>query len=364
MHIRTKLLLGAIVLLAVVTFVIPQNWSSQTTTKPNTSNQIATEPSHMHMQEASSSPNQTSPNQTSTGLTPTSKSFTVIVSRRGFNGTNKPLLLNFVQGDVVHITFLYGDSPSADDNPHVIFLEGYDLRTSVISKAKPSAALDFIATETGTFAFYCVIECSGMTNLSFGRMEVRSAKTGSLSTKLRLMVHDTPVQGSPTTLMSVLTQDSKPVSNARIDFYVNTTLGTMKVATALTDQKGIATIDYSFISSGNISVKVKYAGSESLAASNQQVNITVAPHSTGPVLVKILPEPAGMESISTLPYVQGQNWVLDFRLVGVPLSHGLPLIGLILLVIGSVWTIYGYVFTQLRAIMRGSQDDRIKEQSS
>ena len=288
------------------------------------------------------------------------KHFTVVVSRNGFNGTSEPFVLNLVEGEMVHITFLYGDDDLSYDNPHVIFLVGYDLRTSLISKSNPTATMEFMATRTGAFAFYCVIPCQGMMNLESGVIEVAPRPAGTMPTSVEITVQETAVQGQAVTIQATLMQGSQPVPNVHVDFYLNTTFGPMKIGTGETDHKGVARIGYKFFSSGQVTVKVQFAGSWSLAASSNQLNLDVEPRREGPVHVSILPGFSG-ESISSLPFVRGQNRMPDLRLVGVPFSQGVPVITVIFLIVGSVWATYAYVFAQLRAIVRGSSSEQMEE---
>ena len=287
------------------------------------------------------------------------KHFVVEVTARGFNGTEGPLVLNLTQGDAVHITFLYEDHHLAYDNPHVIFLSGYDLRTGIISKSNPVVTLEFVATKTGTFVFYCVIPCQGMMNLEEGLVTVASSVTGTLPTALTAMVDGDAIQGQPAGLMATLTQASQPVPGVHVSFYVNTTPGLMKVGNAMTDQNGVARVSYTFVKSGTVSVVVEFPGSEVLAASSGLVEFSVDPRSEGEVMLSVIPGPSG-SSISTPPYVRGQNRIPDIRFVGVPLTSSVPILTVILLIVGSVWGTYVYVFAQIRAIMRGSP--KLKEE--
>lgn len=289
------------------------------------------------------------------------KSFTVVVSRHGFNGTDKTLALNLVQGDAVHITFVYGDGDLPYDNPHVIFLVGYDLRTAYISKSDPIATLDFVATETGTFAFYCLVPCEGMVNLSSGTVVVAHRPSGALPTALDVTLDGARIQGQLVDIMASLTQGSQPISNARVYFYVNTTFGLMRAGTAVTDEKGVARIGYKFTGSGNLTVIAAFAGTESLAPSDRQLNVFVESRSNEPIVVGILPDAMG-ENRPTLPYALGQNQIPDIRAVGVPLSQSLPVITLVLLIVGSVWAAYVYVFAQIRAIKSGSPPEQERKE--
>jgi heme/copper-type cytochrome/quinol oxidase subunit 2 len=289
------------------------------------------------------------------------KSFTVIVNRYGFNGTDKTLSLNLSQGDAVHITFVYGDGELSYDNPHVIFLRGYDLRTTVISRSNPIATLDFVATETGTFAFYCLVPCVGMENLSSGAVVVAPRPPGNLPTALDVMLDGATIQGQLVNMAATLAQGSQPVSNARVDFYVSTTFGPMRVGTAITDEKGVARMGYRFGESGNLAVIAEFAGTESLAPSSKQLNVLVEPRPEEPPIVGILPDAMG-ENVPRLPYAVGQNQIPDIRAVGVPLSQSLPVITLVLLIVGSVWATYAYVFAQIRAIKSGSPPEQERKE--
>ena len=289
------------------------------------------------------------------------KSFTVIVNRYGFNGTDKTLSLNLSQGDAVHITFVYGDGELSYDNPHVIFLRGYDLRTTVISRSNPIATLDFVATETGTFAFYCLVPCVGMENLSSGAVVVAPRPPGNLPTALDVMLDGATIQGQSVNMAATLAQGSQPVSNARVDFYVSTTFGPMRVGTAITDEKGVARMGYRFGESGNLAVIAEFAGTESLAPSSKQLNVLVEPRPEEPPIVGILPNAMG-ENVPRLPYAVGQNQIPDIRAVGVPLSQSLPVITLVLLIVGSVWATYAYVFAQIRAIKSGSPPEQERKE--
>ena len=289
------------------------------------------------------------------------KSFAVIVNRYGFNGTDKTLSLNLVQGDAVHIMFVYGDEDLPYDNPHVIFLVGYDLGTTVISRSDPIAALDFIATKTGTFAFYCLVPCVGMENLEYGAAVVVPRPPGSLPTTLDVALDGVTVQGQSVNMAATLAQGSQPVSNARVDFYVSTTFGPMRVGRAITDEKGLARIGYRFTASGNLAVIAAFEGTESLAPSGKQLNVFVEPRPDEPIVVGILPDAMG-ENRPTLPYALGQNQIPDIRAVGVPLSQSLPVITLVLLIVGSVWATYAYVFAQIRAIKRGSPPEQERKE--
>lgn len=288
--------------------------------------------------------------------------FTILVSRSGFNGTEGPFTLDLVQGSSVHLTFLYDDNDLPYDNPHVVFLQGYDLKTSVISRSHPYAGLDFVADRTGTFSFYCILPCEGMENLELGEVVVEPHPAGRLSTSIDVKLEGTAVQGQAVSIIATLKEGSQPISNARLSFYLNTTFGLVRLGTAVTDDQGTAIIGHSFARSGEFTVIVRFDGMEDYAPSSKLVDIHVEPDlSKGEILVSIVEGPTG-GSLSRFPYVRGQNQMPDVRLVGVPFSQGLPIVTLILLIVGSVWVAYGYVFAQIRAIKRGSPIGRDRDE--
>jgi len=287
---------------------------------------------------------------------------TILVSRSGFNGTEGPFTLDLVQGSLVHLTFLYDDNDLPYDNPHVIFLQGYDLRTSVISRSHPYASLDFVADRTGRFAFYCIVPCEGMENLELGEVVVEPHPAGQLPTSIDVMVEGNAVQGQAVSIRATLREGSQPISHARLSFYLNTTFGLVRLGTAVTDDQGTAIIGHSFARSGEFTVIVRFDGMEDYAPSSKLVDIHVEPGpNKGEILLSIVEGPTG-GSLSSLPYVRGQNQMPDVRLVGVPFFQGLPVVTLILLIVGSVWVAYGYVFAQIRAIKRGSPIARDKDE--
>ena len=99
-------------------------------------------------------------------------SFTVTVSADGFNGSGGDLFLPVTLGQQVQITFVYGDTALADDNPHEISIAGYDL-TARLSKSQPQATVTFVANETGEFNFACMNEdCQGHRRLQRGFIRV------------------------------------------------------------------------------------------------------------------------------------------------------------------------------------------------
>src|SRR3989304_4447429 len=105
-----------------------------------------------------------------------------------------------------------------------------------------------------------------MMNLESGVIEVAPRPAGTMPTSVEITVQETAVQGQAATIMATLMQGSQPVPNAHLDFYANTTFGPMKIGTGETDQKGVARIGYTFVSSGQVTVIAQFAGPDSMAA--------------------------------------------------------------------------------------------------
>ena len=102
---------------------------------------------------------------------PQQKTFIIMVSRNGFNSTDQ-FNITVNQGDQVTITFVYDDGDLQTDNPHRMTIDGFDIHTGVINKANPSVTVKFLADQSGSFNFYCVIYCVGMDKLQSGNLIV------------------------------------------------------------------------------------------------------------------------------------------------------------------------------------------------
>jgi len=98
--------------------------------------------------------------------------FTVVVNRNGFNGTLGAFNITVHQGDLVKITFVYGDTDLPYNNPHKISIEDYNIHTDQISKSNPTVTVRFTADQAGTFSFYCTIYCIGMDKMQSGNLNV------------------------------------------------------------------------------------------------------------------------------------------------------------------------------------------------
>lgn len=272
---------------------------------------------------------------TASATTNSIKSFTVFVSRFGFNNTSHELLITVYQGDVVRITFVYNDSDLNFDNPHQMRLDGYGITSQVISLTRKISTIEFTANQAGEFRFYCIIPCVGMENLQNGKLIVKIRPGTIIPTNIKLTVQQ--IEHS-TILISAKLYDynNNPIPGVIVDFYTNTTFGPLQIGSASTNNQGIATINYTLPVPRPILIIAIFKGSGSYASSNTTTAIPLYNE-------KLLP---------SLPYVSGQNHYPDLRLVGVAPPISYTLISLVLIAILSVWSLIGYVVYQILSIKK------------
>lgn len=186
--------------------------------------------------------------------------FTVIVSRYGFNGTAGSFSITVQQGDMVKITFVYGDNDLAVDNPHAIMFDGYRIQTVNIGKSNPSVTVDFVADVSGTFNFYCYIPCLGMENL-LGHLIVTPTQNQRIPTTLNLAVSNLNPESTAFQIKAtVVDENGKPMGGVPVTFYENTTFGTLFLDTVPTDSLGVAVLNYEPARMGSIQIIVENPG--------------------------------------------------------------------------------------------------------
>lgn len=98
------------------------------------------------------------------------KSIIIKVTKDGFNG--KPdLRITLKKDDKVKVTYLYADE---NGDEHQLFISGYDVFTPRFSLQDKEVSVRFTATETGTFALFCLNQnCKAHDNLN-GKITVIS----------------------------------------------------------------------------------------------------------------------------------------------------------------------------------------------
>lgn len=272
------------------------------------------------------------------------KEFTVVVGEPGFNGTWEILKIRVNQGDRVRINFVYGDVDLAQDNPHKITIEGYNIVTDPLSKGRPLIVVEFTAGQVGEFGFYCILACLGHENLQNGLLVVSLPEGGLYHTvaieithlELHTLNPDYPQLYALHVVARLRDEESRPVVGVLVDLYVNTTFGPMKVASNATEADGTTDLLYRFTPRAT-QVAAYFRGSGSYQASNITQAFTPDISITEP---------------DTTPYMRGQNSLIDLRLIGVEPGVAATLVTVLLLTVGSVWLTYAYVLRQILRIRR------------
>lgn len=274
---------------------------------------------------------------------PEVKTFIIEVSHHGFNHTSGKLAVTVNEGDRVRLVFRYADLDLQSGNPHVIYLSGYNLESTVIDAANPEAVLEFTAGQIGEFNFYCAIPCAGMSDLQLGYLVVVPSSTSKMETHMTLSAVLVGTEENELTIRARITgHDEKPVAGIVVTFQVNTTFGPMVIGTAVTDNNGIASINYDGPLHETVEIIAVFPGSGSFDRSAATVTLTIEAR-------RIERESAG------LPYSLGQNALPDIRAVGVPFYPALGIFVVLGLIVGSIWSIYALVVYQLLSIWRGEK---------
>lgn len=299
---------------------------------------------------------------------PGTKSFVIVVSKKGFNGTHSSnLALAVNEGDRVQITFI-NDS----DDRHIIEITGYEVRAE-ITLSRPESTVVFLADKLGTFTIKCsseTRECRGHDRVQDGRLEVKATgvrpprmdKTEieekppirppkPLKTELKLDVIERCFPRCPLTLIGTLTDSKgKPIVGMPITFSVNTTFGTLKLGLPYTDSKGMASVNYSIPIGRTLELVASFPGGGGYEASASHA---VRQLST----VKAATPP---EFLASFAAGGGSTY-----LVGELLAAALPLLtvrnvaaGMAVTVVLSVWGTYIYVLRQIRGIVKEGESGK------
>ncbi len=277
------------------------------------------------------------------------RTFTVIVSRNGFNGTAGTFTLNVQQGDSVRITFVYGDDDLTVDNPHAIAFEGYRIQTVNIGKSNPTVTVKFVADVSGTFNFYCYIPCLGMENL-LGHLLVAPTEGSQTPTTLNVAVTKA---GSDSFLVSATIENmsGQPLAGVPVSFYENTTFGKLFLKTVPTDAEGIAVLNYTSPRIGTVQLIAENPGSAQYRNSAKSIMITIPPHAL-PTQVegRIY---LGVKSPSQQTGIfYGISYPPNFSMIAVPRTMNIIIVAIAGTVILSVWSTYGYVWRQLAGLRK------------
>lgn len=202
-----------------------------------------------------------------------SKDFTVEVSRYGFDGTPGELRLQVEEGQDVTITFLYGDGDLPNDNPHQIFISEYNISTDVLDRENRQSTVRFTASRTGEVTFTCVLFCTGHDNLQRGLI-ASTPSTGTPAVgeagSLLFAVSEQAESGQPIILTAFLRDNKdKPVVGAPVKFLVEVDFfidGFMEIGEAVTNQDGVAELEYVMRQTGDRQVVARYIDIEATSA--------------------------------------------------------------------------------------------------
>lgn len=92
------------------------------------------------------------------------------INDKGFNGL-PDFLLEVSEGQQVELTFVWVDADP--ENAHRMYLEGYELKTKLLSPDRLEETLSFTADKRGRFDLTCDWRCEGHKNLKGGVVMVQ-----------------------------------------------------------------------------------------------------------------------------------------------------------------------------------------------
>jgi len=251
------------------------------------------------------------------------KSFVIIVSKDGLNGTESAKLSIVVnEGDRVKITFIMAEEDRKNKDPlnrHIMEITGYDIMADEINPSNPEATLVFLADKPGSFKITCspdTWDCPGHDLLQDGKFEVNRAGVAApppqpapapapqpapapapapapqppppapapapqpapqpvpaqppapLKTSLNLDAKDYCDGVCSIFLIGTLTDnEGNPIEGMPIAFTVNTTFGTLRIASLYTNKQGTALANYSAGSIGMYEFAASFSGGGGYGAS-------------------------------------------------------------------------------------------------
>jgi len=193
------------------------------------------------------------------------------VSRHGFNQTPGEFRLEVEAGQEVVITFVYGDGDQSDNNPHRIFITGYNIFSAVLDRGNQESTVRFTANETGEVSFMCVLSCVGHDNLQKGTITIQQAtkpleEKEETSSALLSLVAEQSLSGQSLSLKASLrNSQDKPIVNAPVKFLIKVdffTTGLIEIGEAVTDDEGVAVLEYIPRQTGDVEVLARYKGIE------------------------------------------------------------------------------------------------------
>jgi len=272
-----------------------------------------------------------------------SVSFSVEVSKDGFNNSPEELRLEVVQGQEVKITFVYAEPDGSEDNPHIIYIGGYKVQTDTLNQENSEVTVKFTANKTGEFPITCIFECVGHHRLQNGKLVVLPEAEGSPAesemTSAVTLTMDAPDQaetGQPLTLVAhVKDEHNENIEGAQVNFFIESDFfvkSLMEIGEMATDRQGLAKIDFTPNQAGILRVVARYEAGKN----------------PGPVEIE--------REIN----IVGADKSFYKTLVGIQFPKGflIWMAAIAVLIIG-IWGTFLYVLTQVFYISLGTRSKRI-----
>ncbi len=249
----------------------------------------------------------------------------ISVSRDGFDHM-ADYTVEVEAGHEVTITFAYADGDLGSDNPHEIQIVGLgvDLPAVIVSRDNPTATMTFTPTKTGTLTILCIIPCIGMEKLIGGTIKVANPRAAGASTSLALELTQ---RDDESVLARVTLTDAKgnPIGAVPVVFTMRTSVGgELEIGAPMTMEDGSAALMIPAVGGQKLLVSAEFVGGNGLSFAQNSAEITLS----GIPAVN----PIGALSAAAPP----------------------PILALILLIVlGSIWAVYGTVVYQVFRIQKG-----------
>jgi plastocyanin len=195
---------------------------------------------------------------------------TVKVTDQGFD----PAVVEVPQGAPVELTFVFANKNYPQDEHIMVGTGAVKFESDKIDSATQQTTVKFVATQPGTFGFKCNVECDAHDDLQKGEIKVKAAggaagagaSSGLQESKLTIdPTAGVLVKGNSVSIVAVLQdKDGKPISKADVTFYLERQFlgrkGQVEIATAKTNEGGLATAVYRPTDSAGGKITVAFAG--------------------------------------------------------------------------------------------------------
>ncbi len=163
------------------------------------------------------------------------------------------LRIEVEEGHEVNITFKYVDNLSYD-NPHSLYINGYNIKVDVLSRDNPEVTVKFFANTPGEFTITCISDCTGHEKLQGGKLVVGTFASATEQVALKTFTMDLSIPeqtetGQPFTLVALIKDElAKPVEGSKVKFFIKTDFfvedAMMEIGEEITDERGLAKMDY------------------------------------------------------------------------------------------------------------------------